>query len=259
MDTKFQYLGKTWDLFEDKILSPENFLAAEDNDEKVNIVLKQGIIEICKFFGFREHGSRLLVCSDTQDFGSVIGLEVTMIRPKNNDNEGIEDRLFSSDGEVNGSNHKPFGPDSSTYPIAVCRKRAKSRAVLGEIGISAYGEDEAPSFSKAVYGRKKYPFKKTENAKPMPEDPAKSPQSKDSPKAAAVSPDNNERQAAQKRIQDLKEYAETIGLKSTDAVNSLKLALNLGGTEMVTLDKLINNSEVFKTAKQKLEEMKEVA
>ena len=141
---KFTYLGKAYDLFEDNIIDKENFLASEDNDTGQNIILKHGIRQICDFFGFKDYDLKILLAQDTNTWGTTFVLEQRMIRRAEKENEPIEDRMFTGDGEINEKNC------SFPYPIAVGRKRARSRAVLWELGLEAYGEEEAEDFAKEV-------------------------------------------------------------------------------------------------------------
>ena len=251
---KFTYLGKAYDLFEDNIIDKENFLASEDNDTGQNIILKHGIRQICDFFGFKDYDLKILLAQDTNTWGTTFVLEQRMIRRAEKENEPIEDRMFTGDGEINEKNC------SFPYPIAVGRKRARSRAVLWELGLEAYGEEEAEDFAKEVRKQreKKPTFTKSKTAVQVPSD--KKDEKKPASKNGDVSKDNDadeaqQRKEAQQRLQKLKETAQKLGLNNQDAINVLKSdsCLNIGG--MPRLDQLIDNPEVFATAEKLLKEL----
>jgi hypothetical protein len=67
-------------------------------------------------------------------------------------NDDIRAVHFIGDGEASTANLSGNIEDGDSislqYPIAMAIKRARSRAVLNYLGIDAYGEDEAPKFSR---------------------------------------------------------------------------------------------------------------
>jgi len=227
----FRYLGEDYNLFE--IVSEKNFLSTddEDNDLGINIILKHGIKELSDHFGFKEYDSKILAFQDTVSWGTMMVMQVTMIRtPKEEINqdgeikstEPIEDRLFIGDGEVNAKN---FTSETVCFPEAVCRKRAVSRAVLWELGIPAFGEEESEGFHDTVKRRKKNKskFSSSKSAQPSPESaPTKQYKSKPSANGADV----------RDRLKKLKALASEKKIDRQALVGKIKVAFKNVGHEI---------------------------
>lgn len=252
-EMKFEYLGKTYDLFEDGILSPENFLPAEDSELGVDIVLRHGVKEVADFFGFKDYATKILQCTDTQTFGTVVAVQQTMIRPvdENNPDESVEDRLFVGTGEVNGHNFKNF---KICYPVAMAEKRARSRAVFWELGLNICGEEEAESFGEAVRKKRGGGFTPKQTAQYRPKnDPA--PTTRPVRSSSVTTEDKTK---AKEGFANLKHFAEENGLGINDVVKVLKSKDCFDTDDMVTIDLLATNLEMLDVAKEKLGELAKV-
>jgi len=249
----FTYHGKAYKMSD--VVSEENYMVLEDEGRSINIILKHGIREICDFFGFKDASKKVIYADETKDFGSMIVIELTMQKtgPMYTDLKDAE-RYFTGTGEISGQNYKE---SRVPYPFAIVEKRARSRAVLWEIGVNAYGEEESEEFGKMIRAqkyKKTSSFSNTKSAVSI-EEPRKAaskvvPATKTTsvPEKAPVAESTAEvnqtdKIAAQKRLQDLKSKAVKCGKNNIDVINALKEKLGIKG--MPTLNDLAKDLSIF--------------
>lgn len=124
-----------------EILSPSDVYTIQDLSTP--IIRKTGIQKLLKWAqancGVKEV-DRTMLASPAYDQNHVFWVGVIV---KYTDKDG---NSFTGDGEASYASTKPGVAQS--YLLAMASKRASSRAILNYLGIEAYDEDEAPSFSR---------------------------------------------------------------------------------------------------------------
>lgn len=138
MNTKFTFRGTEYDL--NDILSQEDFWSKEDVDKP--IIGKSGIDKLCDKFNLTisETDTKTTYAGEPYKFIITVVIKMHYFSPQDGN------FYFYGDGEANALNLSD--KISKSYPLALAIKRAKSRAVITFLGIQAFGEDEASSFSK---------------------------------------------------------------------------------------------------------------
>jgi hypothetical protein len=145
---KFEYGGKQYDLH--KIIGKEGIYEGEEFSKP--IIIKGGIQKLCRHFGFADkdyditwtdmQGTTVKVMTESGAWREQpLGLICTAIIYMK-DKEGNQ---FVGDGEANAVNCRGL---AAAHMQAMAIKRARSRAVLQELGIDAYGEEESQDFEK---------------------------------------------------------------------------------------------------------------
>lgn len=151
---KFMYKDKEYDLY--KIVGSEGIY--EGTDFGKPIIVKGGIAALCKKFGFVDEdyaikwhdfgNTTIKVRSDNgayrdEGLGTGCSIVITMLNG--------EGKKIIGDGEANAVNCKGI---AGAHMQAMAIKRARSRAILQELGIDAYGEEESQDFEKKIPGQK---------------------------------------------------------------------------------------------------------
>jgi len=146
---KFTYKNKEYDLH--KIIGPENIYMS--NEFGKPIIIKGGIAKLCSYFEFKDFVYDITWKDVPQPLGIVCSVMITMasITMASNDTVTEKRSTFIGDGEANLMNCKGI---AAAHMQAMAIKRARSRAVLQELGIDAYGEEEAQDFEEKVPAQK---------------------------------------------------------------------------------------------------------
>lgn len=106
---------------------------------KVPILTRSAITKIMERMKFSETDFIPVISKADDETGFIIAVKIVMLDEKKN-------KFFIGNGEASLKNTK--SNISSDYPLAMAVKRARSRAIIDYLKITAYGEDEAPNFSK---------------------------------------------------------------------------------------------------------------
>lgn len=240
--TDFRYNNELYNLF-DIIDKDKDFIGSNENEDSLNIIKKNGILKLCKHFGFKDDYWEIVKLEDTHDWGTIMIVRLWLSvaqkqvidqtgSVKDEESDGIE--KFCGDGEVNKFN---FTQKEVCFPLATCLARARSRAVLLKLGIYAYGEDEAEAFSKL---RKNPANKFTANKNALPIPPINK-QIKTSDTKPDVEKIKNEYRA-------LKEFAQKSGITENRFMAILKVAARME-KGIPGLDEFLKDPNIFSRAK----------
>ena len=110
------------------------------------IIKRPGINKITKFFGYKKDASNIEEHQMTDSYGSIYHIVVCRVCYEIKKADSAE--LFFAYG-LGEASYKNLGPDNGVgacYPVAMAEKRAESRAILYDLGLDFYGEDESPQF-----------------------------------------------------------------------------------------------------------------
>lgn len=141
----FTYRDKEYDLHE--IIGKENILDSKEFGKP--IILKGGIFKLCQHFNFKDHNYNITWIETSS--GTICTCLIDLTASSSGVGTSDYDYQFIGDGEANRETCKGI---AAAHMQAMAIKRARSRAVLQELGIDAYGEEEAQGFEKTIHDEK---------------------------------------------------------------------------------------------------------